>query len=249
MKISTCLILLISAFIMQSCIPTFHARLKEVVYESPRLKIIPLSNNAFMHVSYLPYMGRLIGCNGLLYRNKKRVVVFDTPTDDSVSVELINWVEETLDSKVVAVVPGHFHNDCLGGLGAFHDRGAKSYANQLTCELAEKEGSIIPQNAFKGYMELFEGKVKIWYPGEGHTRDNIIGYIPSEKVMFGGCLVKSVGAGKGFVGDANQDEWTNTVKKVKEKYPKVEVVIPGHGKRGGQELLDFTMALFTLEGQ
>ncbi len=247
MKKTIWLTLLLSAFIMQSCIPPFHARLKEVVYESARLKIVPLSNHAFMHVSYLPYMGRLIGCNGLFYRNKGRVVVFDTPTDNSVSVELINWIEETLDSKVVAVIPGHFHNDCLGGLKAFHEHGAKSYANQLTCELAEKDGSIIPQNAFEGSLELFEGKVEIWYPGEGHTRDNVIGYIPSEKVMFGGCLIKSVGAGKGFLGDANQNEWTNAVKIVKEKYPKVEVVIPGHGKHGGQELLDFTMDLLAPE--
>jgi len=31
---------------------------------------------------------------------------------------------------------------------------------------------------------------------------------------------------------------------VKEKYPKVKTVIPGHGQTGGIELLDYTINLF-----
>jgi metallo-beta-lactamase class B len=46
------------------------------------------------------------------------------------------------------------------------------------------------------------------------------------------------------LGDANVGEWSRTVEKVKQQYPNVKIVIPGHGKIGGKDLLDFTIKLF-----
>ena len=82
------------------------------------------------------------------------------------------------------------------------------------------------------------------FAGEGHTKDNIIGYFPSENVMFGGCLIKEIRAGKGNLEDANVNDWSATVEKIKQEYPKTKIVIPGHGKYGGTELLDYTIKLF-----
>ncbi len=62
--------------------------------------------------------------------------------------------------------------------------------------------------------------------------------------MFGGCLIKESGAGKGNLEDANTTDWSLTVTKLKEKYPTTKTVIPGHGKSGGTELLDYTIQLF-----
>lgn len=62
--------------------------------------------------------------------------------------------------------------------------------------------------------------------------------------MFGGCLIKELDATKGFLGDANVSEWSNTVEKVKHQFPNVQIVIPGHGKIGGKDLLDYTIKLF-----
>jgi metallo-beta-lactamase class B len=82
------------------------------------------------------------------------------------------------------------------------------------------------------------------YFGEGHTKDNIVSYFPSEKVLFGGCLIKEVNASKGYLGDANISEWSGTVQSVKRKYGNAKIVLPGHGKPGGMELLDYTIELF-----
>lgn len=62
--------------------------------------------------------------------------------------------------------------------------------------------------------------------------------------MFGGCLVKTMNAGKGNLADANTASWSATVEQVKRAYPDVRFVIPGHGATGGVELLDFTARLF-----
>lgn len=62
--------------------------------------------------------------------------------------------------------------------------------------------------------------------------------------MFGGCLIKELEASKGFLGDANVKEWSNTVEKVKMEYPNVKIVVPGHGEYGDKKLLDYTIKLF-----
>ena len=80
--------------------------------------------------------------------------------------------------------------------------------------------------------------------GEGHTRDNVVSYFLDEKVLFGGCLIKSLKSGKGNLADANTAEWSNTVKTIKRQFKDVEMVIPGHGKPGGIELLDYTIEMF-----
>jgi len=71
-------------------------------------------------------------------------------------------------------------------------------------------------------------------------------------VLFGGCLIKELDASKGYLGDAskgylgdaNVKAWSNTVTKIKKAYPKLQIVVPGHGAIGNQALLDYTIKLF-----
>lgn len=83
-----------------------------------------------------------------------------------------------------------------------------------------------------------------YFLGEAHTVDNIFGYIPSEKTLFGGCAVKEHGGSRGYVGDANIQEWSKTVETARAKFPQVKIVVPGHGKVGGAELLTYTIDVF-----
>lgn len=216
-------------------------------YQSETLQIAPLSPHTFVHITYLnsPDFGK-VACNGLLFAQNGEAVVFDTPVDDATARELIAWVEKELNCTIKAVVINHFHDDCLGGLQAFHDHGVPSYANQLTRDFAEKRQTIVPQIGFQEELQLTIGgkKVVSSYFGEAHTRDNIVSYLPGDKVLFGGCMVKALGANKGNVADANLDEWSNTVARIKAEYPHVRWVVPGHGKPGGGELLDYTIGLF-----
>ena len=214
-------------------------------YSSENLKIEKISENIFRHISYLNTndFGK-VSCNGMIYLNGNKAIVFDTPTNDEASAELINWIGE---KDIEAVVITHFHADCLAGLKEFHSNGIKSYANNKTIELAKANNYILPQNGFDKKLEINIGNeiVLTKYFGQGHTIDNVIGYIPSEKAMFGGCLIKRLGAGKGNLEDANIVDWPITVAAIKKEFPEVEVIIPGHGKNGGKELLNYTIELFT----
>ncbi|WP_418501330.1 subclass B1 metallo-beta-lactamase [Flagellimonas sp.] len=218
-----------------------------ITLKTDTLEIVQLSEHTYVHISYLETesFGK-VACNGMIVLDDGEAIVLDTPVDDAVSKELLGWLE-TQHISVKAVVATHFHEDCLGGLRSFHKKGIASYAHQKTIGLLpEKEGER-PRNGFMGLTEIGVGnkKVLLDFIGEGHTPDNIIAYFPYEDVMFGGCLVKSVGASKGFLGDANVAEWSRTVSDIKSKYPNTAIVVPGHGESGNSELLDYTIALFT----
>ncbi|MCB0408985.1 MAG: subclass B1 metallo-beta-lactamase [Flavobacteriales bacterium] len=216
-------------------------------YSSDNLKIEQLSKNTFRHISYLQTedFGKVV-CNGMIVIDNNEALIFDTPVNDEDSKEIIDWVKNTLNCKVAGIIVTHFHNDCLGGLNEFHNRQIPSYASFSTIELAKTNNFQTPQNGFKNYLELKVGNKKVLneYLGEGHTKDNIISYFPAEKVLFGGCLIKELNATKGYLGDANVSAWSETVQSVKSKYVDAKIIIPGHGKPGGRELLDYTIKLF-----
>ncbi len=216
-------------------------------YTSENLKIQQISDAAFVHVSYLNTddFGK-VACNGLVFIDGDEAIVFDTPTDEIASVELIRWIENKKNKRVKAVVATHFHADCIGGLQTFHSRAIDSYAHNPTIARAQENAAVVPLHGFDEQLNLIIGKqtVQILFSGQGHTADNVVGYIPAEKILFGGCLIKSQGAGKGYLGDANAEEWPITVRKLKEKMPDIKTVVPGHGAYGGVELLDYTIRLF-----
>jgi glyoxylase-like metal-dependent hydrolase (beta-lactamase superfamily II) len=45
------------------------------------------------------------------------------------------------------------------------------------------------------------------------------------------------------VADADVAEWPASIRRVLERYPQAEVVVPGHGEVGGVELLRHTITL------
>lgn len=207
-----------------------------------------LAPGVWLHTSYIHLMGYgPFPCNGLVYAHQGEAIVLETPINDSVSVELINWIENELECDVVGVIAHHFHEDCLGGLKAFHDRGVPSYGLNKTLELALEDSIEVPQIGFEEMLTLQVGgePIKTQFFGAGHTADNVVTYIPSTKVLFGGCLVKAVDANKGYLGDADTLQWSNTARQLQLEFSNVELVIPGHGKPGGLELLSYTEQLFS----
>ena len=242
------LLIIICSLISLSCFAQKKVAFKpEVVYKSEDLIITRISEKAFEHTSFLQTndFGN-VPCNGLIVSDNNEAIIFDTPTNDTVSDELIKWLKETIHCKINAIIPTHFHNDCLGGLNSFHKENIPSYAYFKTIALARENKFTVPNNSFKDSLVLSVGneKVIVKFFGEGHTKDNVVGYFPSEGIMFGGCLIKEVDATKGYLGDANVADWSATVEKVKKEYPDVKIVIPGHGDYGNKKLLDYTIKLF-----
>lgn len=217
------------------------------VYKSKDLIITQIAKNSFEHTSYKQTndFGN-VPCNGLIVRNSNETIVFDTPTNDTSAAELINWIKDSLHCKINAIIPTHFHDDCLGGLKAFDENDIPSYAYFKTIQLAEENKYTVPKNSFSDSLILQVGDENIvaHFFGEGHTIDNVTGYFASDNILFGGCLIKELDAGKGYLGDANVAAWPTTVERVKKAYPTIKLVVPGHGEYGNKKLLDYTIRLF-----
>lgn len=236
------------SFIILSCTSQSKDYFKaKKIYESKNLIITQISENSFIHTSFKQTddFGN-VPCNGLVVKDHHEAIVFDTPTNDKSSEELIQWINEKLDAKIKAIIPTHFHDDSLGGLLAFHKKNIPSYSYAKTIELAKENNFVIPENSFNDAIMLKVGDKDVIakFFGEGHTKDNVVGYFPGENVLFGGCLLKELEAGKGYLGDANVSAWSNTVEKVRKEYPNVKIVVPGHGDYGDGKLLDYTIRLF-----
>ncbi|WP_233098795.1 subclass B1 metallo-beta-lactamase [Aureibaculum flavum] len=232
--------------ILVSC----QTQTEKEIYKSENLVIQQVTENIFIHISYLQTQdfGK-VACNGMLFIKDDEAMVFDTPTDNTTSEELIDWLQNNKKVDIKGVVVTHFHIDCIGGLNEFHKNNIESYASEKTIALLKDKSAELPQVTLDLQKKLvLKGEIiRNSYFGEGHTKDNIVSYIPSEKVLFGGCLIKSIGAKKGNLEDANTADWSTTVLKIIKELPTIEHVIPGHGKAGGTELLSYTVELFNKE--
>ncbi|TNE79823.1 MAG: subclass B1 metallo-beta-lactamase [Bacteroidetes bacterium] len=219
-------------------------------YSSKQLEMVFLSERVYLHTSYITLNnGQVFPCNGLVYLSDGEAIVFDTPTNEEATEELLAWLEQESKVKVKALVVNHFHNDCLGGIQAFHRRGIPSYAQEKCISLAKADSMEAPQQGFEQELVLSLGShaTHTRFFGPGHSPDNVVTYLPDEEVLFGGCLVKSLGAGKGNLSDADTLAWAKTVKQVKRAYPNLKTVVPGHGEVGDSSLLDYTIQMFSDE--
>lgn len=218
------------------------------LYHTKSLIVTQVAEQSYIHTSYKQTndFGN-VPCNGLIVRDHDQVIVFDTPTNDSSANELISWISKNLQSSIKAIIPTHFHDDCLGGLKAFHDNNIPSYAHIMTTDLAKANQDTFPRFSFSDSLILKVGNepVMVKYFGEGHTKDNVVGYFHHDQILFGGCLIKELEAGKGYLGDANVSAWPKTVGRISTYFPHVKIVVPGHGDYGSRDLLDYTIKLFS----
>jgi metallo-beta-lactamase class B len=125
----------------------FAQKLPVEVYRSADLVVVQIAPHTFVHTSFLQTndFGK-VPCNGMIARDAKEALVFDTPTNSKSSEELINFIENKLNCKIKAVVPTHFHDDCLGGLAAFHAHKIPSFGHSKTINLAKANQTAYPQN-------------------------------------------------------------------------------------------------------
>lgn len=221
----------------------------DTVYKSPQLVLVKLSAHTYQHISYLKTndFGN-VPCNGMFVINDHQAIIFDTPATNVGTEELINYIRKNLKTAIEVVIPTHFHQDCVAGLDAFQKRRIPIMASTKTIAFLKTAGNkFVP--FIKGFdhkltLTLGDKKVYAAFLGEGHTKDNVVGYFPHDRVLFGGCLIKELDAQKGNLEDANVAVWPETIENVRRNYPRALIIIPGHGKCGGTNLLDYTSSLF-----
>ena len=214
---------------------------------SKDVELIQLNENAWVHVSWynFPGYGR-IPCNGLIFKDKSDAFLFDTPATDSMTKELVDWMTGRMHLKVAGFVPNHWHQDCMGGLKYLQSLKIPSYACQKTIEIAGSMGLPVPEHGFRDSLQLSLGDkiIDCYYFGAAHSMDNIVVWIPSEKILFAGCMVKSMDSKSlGNTSDGDLKAYPATIELLLQRFPSADTVIPGHGDFGGTELIRHTRDL------
>ena len=83
-----------------------------------------------------------------------------------------------------------------------------------------------------------------YFPGHGHTADNIVLWFEKEKILYGGCFIKSTEDDDlGNLGDANPQAYAGTVKNVRKKCKASKFVIPGHSDWTNPMSLEHTLSM------
>lgn len=248
--IFTCLFLFFSIFPKWVAGANISKIDSTLIYSSDHLTIYRLSDHVYSHLSYLQTndFGR-VPCNGMVVINGKEAAIFDTPANEVSTKELIQYLSSTMNVKINAIVPTHFHEDCVAGIEMFIEKNIPVIAHKQTIDLLKANGKVYSKPFLpfdkNHIIKLNREKIYIRYFGPGHTKDNVVAYFPTDEALFGGCLIKEMDAGKGYLGDANLTAWPMTVKRLKANYSNLRIVIPGHGHGGGIELLDYTIKLFS----
>ena len=187
--------------------------------------------------------------NAAFIVGKDGVVVIDALGSPALATSLIQAIAKITPLKITHVIVTHYHADHIYGLQAFKKIGAKILAhpaakeylnsetatNRLAASRAElfpwidENTQLVPADTWlekEANLNLSGVRLTVKPVGPAHTPEDLIVYMPSEKVLFAGDLVF-----KGripFIGStANTAPWLASLS-VMLSYG-ADVIVPGHG--------------------
>lgn len=253
MRRITPLLVVLSAVSLFGCTSPEHSPVRTLpaaaAPQAADLQVSELRPGVWLHVSWQTFPdGTRVPSNGLIVRDGDHLLLVDTAWGEALTARLLDWIDANLRLPVTRAVVTHSHHDRIGGSAALLSRGIRISTHPLTRQLASEQGLPIPE----ALAELAEagstarvGPAELFYPGPGHTRDNLMVWLPESRVLFGGCAVRAASAkGLGNVAHADTAAWPSSIQRALERYGSAEVVVPGHGDAGGPELLRHTLSLF-----
>ncbi len=211
------------------------------------VRLRQIHDGVWVHVATQVIDGGIVfPSNGLVVRDGDNLLLVDTAWGSENTLALLAAIEAEIGLPVRRAISTHFHDDRVAGVDILAAAGVVTYATQFTRSLAQAEGNEVPRQILEGLVEPGDavriGPVEVFYPGAGHTVDNLVVYVPEARVLYGGCSVYEASRqSAGYVGDADLAAWPRSIRRVQARYPEAEVVLPGHGMPGGLELLGHTI--------
>ncbi len=214
--------------------------------QTGRLEISHLTGDFYVFTTYGTYRGQPVPANGLYLVTPGGAVMIDTPWDTTQFAPLLDSIRVRHGKEVVLCIATHSHADRTAGFDFLRERGVKTFSSEQTYQMSQANGYKLAEFRFRQDTTFTVGgqSFTAFYPGEGHTRDNIVVWFPQARVLYGGCLVKSTEATDlGNVSEANIAAWPATIRNVSRKFPQPQYVIPGHQSWASTESLRHTLEL------
>ena len=210
------------------------------------LQISHLTGDFYVYKTFNKYKGNLISANAMYLVTDEGVVMFDCPWDETQFQPLLDSIKARHNKNVIMCFATHSHGDRAGGLDFYKQKGIKTYTIKLTDEILKKNKEkraefVIPNDTiFTSGNHYF----RVYYPGKGHAPDNVVVWFEKEKLLYGGCFIKSADAKDlGYLGDSNVKEWEKSIKKVQTNFKNPMYIVPGHEDWTNKESLNHTLKM------
>jgi glyoxylase-like metal-dependent hydrolase (beta-lactamase superfamily II) len=176
------------------------------------------------------------------------VLVMEAQATPVMAKALIEKIQTVTDKPIKYLVLSHYHAVRVLGASAF--KGAEIIASEQTYEMILERGEqdfksetdrfprlfrsvesiphlTYPTQTFANSLTIHLGKrrVELKHLGAGHTRGDIVAWVPDCKALFSGDLLE-YGATP-YCGDAQLEEWPQTLQKIRAL--NAETAVPGRG--------------------
>ena len=210
------------------------------------LKISHLTGDFYIYTTYNLYKESRIPANGMYLITNKGVILFDSPWDTTQFQPLLDSIRAKHNKKVLLCIATHFHEDRTGGLEYYRQQGVKTYTTRRTDELSRKRGMkraefLIDKDTV---FRIGQFSFQTYFPGHGHAPDNIVIWFEKEKILYGGCLIKSTeDSNLGNLSDANADDYATAITNVREKCKNPKHIITGHNDWTNTKSLEHTLKM------
>lgn len=214
--------------------------------EEAKLTISHLTGDFYVYTTYNTYEGSQIPANGMYLITNSGVVMFDTPWDTTQFKPLLDSIKLKHNKSVTMCIATHWHSDRTEGLEYYKNLGIKTYTTLLTDELSKINNKkraeyLIEKDTI---FHIGEYSFETYYPGQGHTVDNIVIWFDKEKILYGGCLIKGTDAENlGYLGDANVTEYHLTLKRVQLKCQTPKFIVISHSNWNNLKSLKHSIKL------
>ena len=187
-----------------------------------------------------PNSGVVVGENGVL--------VMDAQATPAMAQDVLRCIREVTDRPVLYLVLSHYHAVRVLGASAYgareiiaseatralvRERGQHDFESEvnrfprLFRDVESIPGLTVPTLSFESALTLTLGgrEVRLLHLGRGHTKGDIVAWLPEERVLLSGDLVE-YGATP-YAGDAYLRDWPATLARLRALKP--ERLVPGRG--------------------
>lgn len=209
----------------------------------------PIADGVWVHTTNYRLPGQSpIPVNGLVVIDGEEVTLVDGAWGELATVSLLEKIRRETGKSVTKMIVTHHHADRTAGVDAAERDGIEVFTHPTTPMLAARAGWPAPNTSVAALdapkSRILVGRIEVAYPGHGHASDNLVVYLPDEKILYAGCAVRGAGSETlGNIEDADLPKWRGSLLWTKATYPETQTVVPGHGKGANLSLIDATIAL------
>lgn len=215
----------------------------EISNKDGSVKLSKINDEVWVHTTYTIIDGYSVPANGLLINSRNGLYLIDATWNDQLADELLTLIEKNFHKHVKKAIITHHKIDRVGGIQALLDAKIPVETTSFIAKMCKEAGypQIEPTLDRSPVLKLGKTIIETYYPGEAHTRDNIVIWLPQYKILFGDMIFALEQENVGIIDEANMSAWPYTMQNLINKYPDAKVVIPGHKNWGDFSLLSHTI--------